>query len=157
MAGKQGRLQKELDALKKDEASGVKARPLVAGNLQHLRGEILGPSGTVYEGGVFEIDIVIPEKYPFEPPKMKYLTKVWHPNISSQTGAICLVGSLGIFFVVLAFSSHSVRRFAFPLGYSERSMEPSVDCENGPFESAGVDVLPGTGRPTRRSGSQDVS
>ena len=27
---------------------------------------------------------------PFEPPKMKFDTKVWHPNVSSQTGAICL-------------------------------------------------------------------
>merc|ERR1719251_135472 len=46
--------------------------------------------GTVYEGGSFEVDIVIPQSYPFEPPKMKLLTKGWHPNISSQTGAICL-------------------------------------------------------------------
>jgi len=38
----------------------------------------------------FEIDIVIPPQYPFEPPKMKFITKIWHPNISSQTGAICL-------------------------------------------------------------------
>merc|ERR1712187_609010 len=46
--------------------------------------------GSPYEGGVFEIDIVIPAQYPFEPPKMKFLTKIWHPNVSSQTGAICL-------------------------------------------------------------------
>merc|ERR1719251_121019 len=46
--------------------------------------------GTVYEGGSFEVDIVIPQSYPFEPPKMKFMTKVWHPNVSSQTGAICL-------------------------------------------------------------------
>ncbi|XP_050890650.1 ubiquitin-conjugating enzyme E2 27, partial [Lathyrus oleraceus] len=42
------------------------------------------------EGGVFQIEITIPAGYPFEPPKMKFTTKVWHPNISSQSGAICL-------------------------------------------------------------------
>ncbi|GKY95167.1 hypothetical protein MPSEU_000480200 [Mayamaea pseudoterrestris] len=90
MANKQGRLVKELEAVKKDDTSGVKARPINPDDLRHLKGEVLGPSGTVYEGGLFEIDIVIPPNYPFEPPKMKFITKIWHPNISSQTGAICL-------------------------------------------------------------------
>jgi ubiquitin-protein ligase len=45
----------------------------------------------MYTGGVFKIDINIPSSYPFEPPKMKFKTKIWHPNISSSTGAICLV------------------------------------------------------------------
>merc|ERR1711879_822305 len=31
-----------------------------------------------------------PADYPYNPPKMKFDTKIWHPNISSQTGAICL-------------------------------------------------------------------
>ncbi len=45
---------------------------------------------TPYEGGIFHVDIHIPPDYPFKPPKMKFDTKIWHPNISSQTGAICL-------------------------------------------------------------------
>ena len=36
------------------------------------------------------MNITIPERYPFVPPKMKFITKLWHPNVSSQTGAICL-------------------------------------------------------------------
>eukprot|EP00826_Nyctotherus_ovalis_P017797 TRINITY_DN1525_c0_g1_i23.p2 TRINITY_DN1525_c0_g1~~TRINITY_DN1525_c0_g1_i23.p2 ORF type:complete len:149 (-),score=59.75 TRINITY_DN1525_c0_g1_i23:165-611(-) len=38
----------------------------------------------------YMIDIVIPPEYPFKPPKMRFETKIWHPNISSVTGAICL-------------------------------------------------------------------
>jgi len=39
---------------------------------------------------VFLVDIVLTSQYPFEPPKMKFITKVWHPNISSANGAICI-------------------------------------------------------------------
>lgn len=34
-----------------------------------------GPDDTPYAGGTFEVDIVIPEDYPFSPPKMKFITK----------------------------------------------------------------------------------
>ena len=33
---------------------------------------------------------MIPEAYPFQPVKMKFITKVYHPNVSSVSGAICL-------------------------------------------------------------------
>lgn len=78
-----------------------------------------GPKDTPYEGGYFVVDIELGEwwvwvvrvvfattlflsnqrppslptpddQYPFVPPKMKFATKVWHPNISSASGAICL-------------------------------------------------------------------
>lgn len=135
-AAKGGRLAKELmEVGKDDETSGVKAVPVTEGNMRHLKGTIRGPQGTPYEGGVFEVDIEIPKQYPFEPPKMKFITKVWHPNVSSQTGAICLVSSscqqaicfgraallvyLLSFFVV-------VLRFHFS-GHSERSVESGFD------------------------------
>ena len=84
------RLRKELTDLIKGEAeSGVVATP-INDNIMHLTGTLKGPGGTPYDGGTFIVDIMIPQQYPFEPPKMKFTTKVWHPNISSQTGAICL-------------------------------------------------------------------
>ena len=52
-------------------------------------GEIYGPEGTPYEGRKFEIDIAIPETYPNAPPLIKFITKVFHPNID-KTGQICL-------------------------------------------------------------------
>ena len=93
------RINKELAEVAKDDGtsgvSAVVANPSACGPSanRHLLGQIKGPLGTVYEDGLFEIDIVIPQQYPFDPPKMKFLTKIWHPNISSQTGAICLVSN----------------------------------------------------------------
>uniref|UniRef100_A0A0A9XGU5 E2 ubiquitin-conjugating enzyme n=1 Tax=Lygus hesperus TaxID=30085 RepID=A0A0A9XGU5_LYGHE len=63
---------------------------LVGDSFTELRGEIGGPPDTPYEGGVFNLEIKIPETYPFTPPKVKFVSKIWHPNISSVTGAICL-------------------------------------------------------------------
>jgi len=84
------RLEKELqDILALSESSSVIAEA-VDGDLTHWKGRMHGPEETPYHGGLYHIDIVIPQDYPYSPPKMKFDTKIWHPNISSQTGAICL-------------------------------------------------------------------
>ncbi|KAI9483155.1 MAG: hypothetical protein EXX96DRAFT_131957 [Benjaminiella poitrasii] len=59
-------------------------------NIYHLVGSITGPPDTPYEGGIFLLDIQLNSNHPFKPPKIKFITKVYHPNVSSQTGAICL-------------------------------------------------------------------
>ncbi|KAJ1704039.1 hypothetical protein LUZ63_003818 [Rhynchospora breviuscula] len=86
------RLQKELVECNRDkQISGVSiSLPDGSHDLTHLIGSITGPVSSPYEGGTFTIDIRLPNGYPFEPPKMQFVTKVWHPNISSQNGAICL-------------------------------------------------------------------
>ena len=81
---------KELQEVEKQSSSETVKANIVDDNLYHWKGTIFGPSDSCYEGGIFRIDIQIPEDYPFKPPKMKFETKIWHPNISSQTGAICL-------------------------------------------------------------------
>ncbi len=48
-----------------------------------------GPKDTSFEGGIFKISIQMPSDYPFKPPKIYFLTKVYHPNISSD-GNICI-------------------------------------------------------------------
>jgi ubiquitin-protein ligase len=100
-----GRVKKEISIIcKTDPTSGVIATLAPDDNAipdkpgwRHLIGTITGPSGTPYENGVFDVDILIDGEYPFVPPKMKFITKIWHPNVSSQTGAICLVSVLLVY------------------------------------------------------------
>ncbi|KAJ5145801.1 uncharacterized protein N7515_000365 [Penicillium bovifimosum] len=85
------RIGKEIADIHADPHSQIKVQPFgQQDDVTHLRGSFPGPPGTPYEGGTYDIDIKIPTDYPFRPPTMKFETKVWHPNISSQTGAICL-------------------------------------------------------------------
>ena len=80
------RIAKEIADIHNDPQSQVTAEPMGAeDDLTHLRGSFRGPPGTPYEDGTFFVDIKIPTEYPFRPPIMKFETKVWHPNVSSQT------------------------------------------------------------------------
>ncbi|CAO1616129.1 unnamed protein product [Sympodiomycopsis kandeliae] len=51
---------------------------------------IRGPSTGYYQGGTFELSLVIPTSYPSRPPVIKFKTPLWHPNIHFKTGEICL-------------------------------------------------------------------
>ena len=84
------RIKKEYDDLKDHEKETTVKVWMVDEDIRHWKGQISGASDTCYQGGIFIIDIIIPQDYPFKPPKMKFDTKIWHPNISSVTGAICL-------------------------------------------------------------------
>jgi len=63
---------------------------MVGDDWSHYKAFITGPPDTPYHGGKFYLDVKMTENYPFHAPEVKFLTKVWHPNISSQTGVICL-------------------------------------------------------------------
>lgn len=42
-----------------------------------------------YLGGVFKLELFLPDDYPMTPPKIRFLTKIYHPNID-KLGRICL-------------------------------------------------------------------
>lgn len=54
-----------------------------------LRARITGPPSTPYAGGLFLIALRITKRYPFEPPTVRFVTPVHHPNVDSR-GRICL-------------------------------------------------------------------
>ncbi|XP_047048210.1 ubiquitin-conjugating enzyme E2 36-like isoform X1 [Lolium rigidum] len=69
-------------------APGISASPSEE-NMRYFNVMILGPSQSPYEGGVFKLELFLPEEYPMAPPKVRFLTKIYHPNID-KLGRICL-------------------------------------------------------------------
>jgi len=82
------RLTKELKDMQKDDIPNLSAGP-VNDNLFEWEAVIMGPIGTPYEGGIFNLSISIPSNYPFKTPIFIFKTKIYHPNINSA-GNICL-------------------------------------------------------------------
>lgn len=82
------RLMRELDKMSKHPPTGICVTPK-DDNLKILEANILGPDDSPYKNGVFNLEIAIPDNYPFFPPSIKFNTKVYHPNIDDE-GRICL-------------------------------------------------------------------
>lgn len=49
-----------------------------------------GPSETPYENGIWIICVAADDEYPFKPPFVKFKTPIYHPNIDSESGSICM-------------------------------------------------------------------
>ena len=82
------RLQNDLNKLKKDSPEGISAAPIDE-SLRQWQAVILGPPSSAYEGGIFKLSLSFPHDYPFSPPRVRFMSDVFHPNVSDD-GHICL-------------------------------------------------------------------
>ncbi|EHY66398.1 ubiquitin-conjugating enzyme E2 D [Nematocida ausubeli] len=91
------RIMKELRDIHESEKNNlegngehvVRIGPVDEADMYTWRGRITPPVGSDYHGGVFYLDIKFPTDYPFKPPRIKFLTRIFHPNINTN-GTICL-------------------------------------------------------------------
>ena len=68
---------------------GVTATPLNENNLFEWQAIITGPDQSPYENGIYELKLTIPCNYPVKPPKIRFITEIFHPNIY-KNGDICI-------------------------------------------------------------------
>jgi len=83
------RLKKELSDLFLNPLPNCSAYLLNENDLFTWEAKIIGPENSPYHNGIFKLRIEFPQDYPFKPPKIVFLTKIYHCNINSS-GGICL-------------------------------------------------------------------
>uniref|UniRef100_K3X204 UBC core domain-containing protein n=1 Tax=Globisporangium ultimum (strain ATCC 200006 / CBS 805.95 / DAOM BR144) TaxID=431595 RepID=K3X204_GLOUD len=83
------RLRKELQELKKNPEEDMVLYP-EEDTIMRWKAFIRGPKDTPFADRSFELAIHTTPLYPMEPPKMKFVTKIFHPNVHFKDGSICL-------------------------------------------------------------------
>lgn len=86
------RLLKELEDInqKTNNNENYVAGPKDENSLYIWKAILKGPIESPYEGGIFNLELNFNENYPFSPPKIVFLTRIYHPNISIETGFVCM-------------------------------------------------------------------
>lgn len=75
--------------LKKQPMTGFSAGLIDDDDIYKWAVMVIGPPETFYEGGYFKAHLIFPKDYPNKPPKMKFVSEIWHPNIDKD-GDVCI-------------------------------------------------------------------
>jgi len=82
-------LQQQFKRLLSEPIEGFAAELPDESNLFNWRIYAEGPKGTMYEGGVFQLQMSYPKDYPMSPPELRFISEFWHPNVYAD-GKVCI-------------------------------------------------------------------
>ncbi|EDW58489.2 ubiquitin-conjugating enzyme E2 G1 [Drosophila novamexicana] len=82
-------LKRQLAELHRNPVEGFSAGLINDEDIFKWEVVIIGPPDTLYEGGCFKAHLIFPKEYPLRPPRMKFVTEIWHPNIE-KNGDVCI-------------------------------------------------------------------
>eukprot|EP00037_Helgoeca_nana_P029121 m.346392 g.346392 ORF g.346392 m.346392 type:complete len:175 (-) comp27907_c5_seq15:112-636(-) len=82
-------LQRQLKDMVKNPVEGFSAGLVDDSDVYKWVIMVMGPPDTVYEEGFFKALLTFPKEYPFQPPKLKFVTEIWHPNVYKD-GRVCI-------------------------------------------------------------------
>ena len=73
------RLIRDFKKISHEPPQGINAAPTES-NIMVWQAVIFGPDDTPWEGGTFSLILEMTEEYPNKPPKVRFVSKVFHPN-----------------------------------------------------------------------------
>lgn len=82
-------LRKQLAEFRKRPVDGFSAGLVDDNNVYEWDITIFGPPDTLYDGGFLRARMTFPPEFPLLPPKLRFTTQMWHPNIYSD-GTVCI-------------------------------------------------------------------
>ncbi|KAL5043792.1 hypothetical protein BDW71DRAFT_216152 [Aspergillus fruticulosus] len=81
----------ELAELTETPPTGITVELANESNLYEWKVFMDGPERSPYHKGRFELKLTLPTEYPFKPPTVSFVTKIYHPNVTNDDkGSMCL-------------------------------------------------------------------
>ncbi|PHT89660.1 Ubiquitin-conjugating enzyme E2 2 [Capsicum annuum] len=82
------RLMRDLKQLHQDPPAGINCAPYDK-NIMLWNSVIFGPHDSPWDGGTFKMTLQFSEDYPNKPPRVHFISRMFHPNIYAD-GSVCL-------------------------------------------------------------------